>query len=141
MRAGALLRYKSPSTQLEPVKGCAHPAESARAWQAARSLRGGRGRVLVCVCACVFCANVLVCPCVCVYTCLCLLYVCMGMGVVYVSVYSFLCNMLIGGVCLYVPVCSVCVPVCDASCLSSSCLCAHSTSMCLAVSPPLYLSA
>lgn len=27
-RAGELPCYKSPSTQLEPVKGCAHPAES-----------------------------------------------------------------------------------------------------------------
>lgn len=49
-QAGPLLSYKSPWTQLEPVKGCAHPAES-DAWRAARSLRGV-GAVLVCDCVC-----------------------------------------------------------------------------------------
>lgn len=94
-RQPTLPSYKSPWTQLEPVKGCAHPAES-DAWQAASSLRGA-GAVLVCACVCVhdcmcaYCANMLVCPHLCwhvyVLACICLFNTC-------VRWYICLCRML-----------------------------------------------
>lgn len=85
-RQPTLPSYKSPRTQLEPVKGCAHPAES-DAWRAASSLRGA-GAVLVCACVCVhdcmcaYCTNMLVCPHLCwhvyVLACICLFNTCVG---------------------------------------------------------------
>lgn len=99
-QAGPLPSYKSPRTQLEPVKGCAHPAES-DAWRAASSLKGV-GAVLVCACVCAivcvptvqisFC--VLVCVLACMFTGLRLSvqYVC---RVVHMHVDSCMCYMLI----------------------------------------------
>lgn len=73
-QAGALPRYKSPSTQLGPVKGCAHPAESAAlgGQPAPCGGWGERSGVCLCVCTCVHgpsCANVLACLCACVCPC------------------------------------------------------------------------
>lgn len=60
--------YKSPWTQLEPVKGCAHPAES-DAWRAASSLRGGGGSASVCLCVCTIVCVPTVQRCLCVLVC------------------------------------------------------------------------
>lgn len=65
MRAGALLRYKSPSTQLEPVKGCAHPAESAGLGGQPAPQGGGGEHWRVHMCVPDY-AKVFMCPCVCV---------------------------------------------------------------------------
>lgn len=51
--AGALPCYKSPSTQLEPVKGCAHPAESAELGRQPAPHGGAGARELVCAYVCV----------------------------------------------------------------------------------------
>lgn len=73
MRAGALLRYKSPSTQLEPVKGCAHPAESAGlGGQPAPQGVGASSGVCICVCLTMrMCLYVLACVLECVYVPVC----------------------------------------------------------------------
>lgn len=87
-RAGALLCYKSPSTQLESVKGCAHPAESAALGgrpAPRRGLEGERAGVCLCVRTCVrvpCCAHVLVSLCVCMYLFVPIL-VCMCAGSAY----------------------------------------------------------
>lgn len=120
-QAGALPSYKSPSTQLEPVKGCAHPAEStALGGQPAPC--GGWGRVIWCVPICVpvhRCANVLVCLCarVCMYLSVLHMHVCgdkhRGLGIlVCATCLHILC--VCHGVCLYVLVCTerCCVSPC-----------------------------
>lgn len=98
-QAELLPSYKSPWTQLEPVKGCAHPAESG-AWRAASSLRGV-GALLVCACVCTtvcvpavqICLYVLVRALACICTGLHLSVQYMW-GAEYMSVDSCTCHML-----------------------------------------------
>lgn len=139
-RAGALPRYKSPSTQLESVKGCAHPAESAALGGRPAPHRGWdkRGGVCLRVCTCVCvpsCVNVLVCPCVClcvpVCACLFCVYMCVRVGT---HPYGFLCVQyacislcVCHCVCMYLcaSMCAVCALVCVWMLVwMSSCLCA-----------------
>ena len=121
-QAGALPSYKSPSTQLEPVKGCAHPAESTALGGQPAPCRGW-GRVIWCVPMCVpvhRCANVLVCLCARVRMYLPVLHMHVGRGGKHRGLGILVCAtclhilFVMQCVCMYlfVPRGAVCPPVC-----------------------------
>lgn len=157
-QSGALPHYKSPSTQLEPVKGCAHPAESAVLGRQPAPLegRGERAGVCLCMCTCVRVPYYATCLCVLMHVslwaCLYLSYVCLWQGEhIYMPVDSCVCNMLVHPyifvtecvcICLFIPTCSVCVPVSVWMLVwVSSCLCALKYECVYGCTPPLSLCA
>lgn len=122
-QAGALPRYKSPSTQLGPVKGCAHPAESA-ALGGQPAPCGGVGRAIWGVPVCVhMCARAFLCKRACVSLCVCLSLF-LHVHVCGVSTEACVGKMLAHPVCLSwsVPACTrvylfvLCVPLCGCGC-------------------------
>lgn len=125
-QAGAMPSYKSPSTQLEPVKGCAHPAESTALGGQPAPCGGWGASDLVCayVCACAsLCKRACVSLCTCLYVpvCACLLSICMCVGVstgawgsLCVQHACISCVFVMKCVCMYlfVPRGAMCPPVC-----------------------------
>lgn len=125
-RAGALLCYKSPSTQLESVKGCAHPAESATLGGRPAPHRGLGVRAGVCLCA-YMCACLLLCTRACVLVCLYVLvcaypsmHVCGESIYLWILLCAICLHILFVTECVYihlfVPICAVCVPMCVCGC-------------------------